>query len=308
MTSGTLLPNGQRVATVAWLGLVIGSTVAIVALHRLGADPSFQVDWLRIWDWLDQVTPERALLALIRSTALALAYWIAASTLLCTAARASRIPALVRSVEWFTLPVVRRAAERVVAVTLSVSTLTSSGAAIAMAADSPLGDALPGRTEVSLEASAPDTRYVPIPAGDGNTRQVGDPDPEEPRGYVPAPAGDPNGAGHVTPPPVFVPSTLPEVPAGPPEDAVPVDHAAEVAPAPPTTDTTYTIRPGDHLWAIAERHVAEALGRTPTDAEIATYWAHLIDLNLPRLRSGNPDLIFPGESIECPPVGDVGLS
>jgi nucleoid-associated protein YgaU len=33
----------------------------------------------------------------------------------------------------------------------------------------------------------------------------------------------------------------------------------------------------------------------------------MIDANRPQLRSGNPDLIFPGEVVTCPPTAEVGL-
>jgi nucleoid-associated protein YgaU len=63
------------------------------------------------------------------------------------------------------------------------------------------------------------------------------------------------------------------------------------------------VQPGDHLWRIAERTLAAAWGREPTDAEIDPYWRDLIDLNRKRLRdAANPDRIFPGQVFELPPV------
>ena len=65
---------------------------------------------------------------------------------------------------------------------------------------------------------------------------------------------------------------------------------------------------GDNLWAIAAGHLAEATGRSPealTEAEVAAYWLALMEANEGRLRSGNPNLIFPGEIVICPPVGDA---
>lgn len=67
-----------------------------------------------------------------------------------------------------------------------------------------------------------------------------------------------------------------------------------------------TIRPGDHLWGLAERRLAEVLGRAATDDEVAGYWRSVVAASLPRLRSGDPDLVFPGEVVRLPPVSPPG--
>jgi len=53
---------------------------------------------------------------------------------------------------------------------------------------------------------------------------------------------------------------------------------------------------GDHLWKISARR----LGGHATDSEIAPYWRDVIRLNTPNLRSGDPDLIYPGEVVALP--------
>jgi nucleoid-associated protein YgaU len=63
-----------------------------------------------------------------------------------------------------------------------------------------------------------------------------------------------------------------------------------------------TVARGDHLWSISEGHLTDAVGDTPTDAEIARYWRRVIDANRDRLRSGDPDLIYPGETVRLPPI------
>ena len=57
---------------------------------------------------------------------------------------------------------------------------------------------------------------------------------------------------------------------------------------------------GDHLWKISERHLDQALRRKARNSEIAPFWRDVIETNLPNLRSGDPDLIYPGELIELP--------
>ena len=86
--------------------------------------------------------------------------------------------------------------------------------------------------------------------------------------------------GHsvVAPPaPIPPPATTAPPPASPP------------APAPVAT---HRIAPGEHLWSIAAGHAAD----------VAPYWRSLVELNRPHLRSGDPDLVYPGESIELPPL------
>ena len=57
--------------------------------------------------------------------------------------------------------------------------------------------------------------------------------------------------------------------------------------------------PGDNLWTIARG----ALGGTAADAEVAPYWNALIAANRSRLRSGDPNLIYPGEVLGLPDRG-----
>jgi hypothetical protein len=39
-----------------------------------------------------------------------------------------------------------------------------------------------------------------------------------------------------------------------------------------------------------------------SNGEIAAYWVRVVEANQGRLRSGDPDLIYPDEDIELPPV------
>lgn len=105
----------------------------------------------------------------------------------------------------------------------------------------------------------------------------------------------------------------------PPADAPVLHRLDDPAPAPtpppPAPDTNFvelpsatdgnstkfvTIQAGDHLWAVAEREVAARIGRTPTDDEVAGYWRQVVDANRTTLRSGDPDLVFPGEQVRLP--------
>jgi nucleoid-associated protein YgaU len=65
------------------------------------------------------------------------------------------------------------------------------------------------------------------------------------------------------------------------------------------SETSVVVEPGDNLWRIAERRV-RSIEADPTPRLIARYWARLVATNSRHLRSGNPDLIYPGEVIELP--------
>ena len=61
---------------------------------------------------------------------------------------------------------------------------------------------------------------------------------------------------------------------------------------------------GEHLWSIAAGQVATVIGKPLADlspAEVAPYWLGVVELNRHRLRSGNPNLVYPGEVVELPP-------
>jgi nucleoid-associated protein YgaU len=67
--------------------------------------------------------------------------------------------------------------------------------------------------------------------------------------------------------------------------------------------TTAVVEKGDHLWGISASHLEERLTRAPNPAEITPYWREVIEVNRDRLRSGDPDLIFPGETVVLPESG-----
>jgi nucleoid-associated protein YgaU len=69
--------------------------------------------------------------------------------------------------------------------------------------------------------------------------------------------------------------------------------------------SSHRVVPGDNLWTIARNHLAEVRGRPVaqlSDREIAVYWLKVIKANRARLKSGDPDLIYPGERTVLPPV------
>lgn len=90
-----------------------------------------------------------------------------------------------------------------------------------------------------------------------------------------------------------------------PEPATMRRLTPSVRPAVPTAepvDQTWTISPGDHLWGLSAVTLEAALGRTPTDTEIAGYVAEVIQRNRHVFAvPTDPDLVFPGQVFVRPP-------
>lgn len=117
-------------------------------------------------------------------------------------------------------------------------------------------------------------------------------------------------------PVVREPATNPRGPA----PNVPVPRTADGTPArdrPPPPDGTnpaaalrtdgpfiHVVVPGDHLWGIAASHLRalDVEPGEPRPSSVARYWSLVITANRAALRSGDPSLIFPGETIVLPPL------
>jgi hypothetical protein len=67
-------------------------------------------------------------------------------------------------------------------------------------------------------------------------------------------------------------------------------------------ESSWTVGHGDSLWSIAVAHLEHATGEPPTAREAAAYWSEVVAANQAGLRSGEPDLIRPGETITLPPI------
>jgi len=81
-----------------------------------------------------------------------------------------------------------------------------------------------------------------------------------------------------------------------PEDAVGLAQDTSVDPG------EVEVRPGDNLWSITERHLAEIRGRTPSEAEVRERWYELIELNRDRFAEpDNPSRIYPGQRMRLSP-------
>lgn len=71
----------------------------------------------------------------------------------------------------------------------------------------------------------------------------------------------------------------------------------------PLFNSQHTIIGGENLWLIAANQLAAITERTLDEVpqtDVAAYWERVIDTNRSGLRSGNPDLVYPGEVITFP--------
>jgi nucleoid-associated protein YgaU len=257
------------------IGMEIGLLDALYHLEALpflrtpGADaPAWRL-------WLVATPPQDAVAAVLRLAATAAAWWLLATTGLYLVARLTRVPAIVRTLEWTTPGAVRRLIDRAVALSL-ITSLAGGTAAFAW------GGQLP--TPVAAVADRRPGTLVPRSTGPGTQPQ---PSPEP----LPVPA------------PPAVPLPVPAAPAVPlpPVAPVPENSALRAGAAQPGPPGRYSVQRGDNLWTIAANHLADS-GITRSNSRIAPYWKELIQENRRDLRSGNPDLIFPGETLTLPPT------
>jgi hypothetical protein len=263
--------------------LVAGEGLAVVALHRLGTVDGFAIPRRDFARWLHATPSEDVLLAGIRLAALVTAWWLLATTLLYVGARLAQLHGAVRAVGWATLPGVRRWADRAAAVSIVAASALGAARPAAAGPPPPTG---PARPPVVIDLDHRDRSELPhLPPVSVRT-------------------------GHRIDAP-----RVPSVPSGPPPETAPLAepgassaHAAPPpAPGPPPAPAhraSHAIERGEHLWSIAAQHLASGRGRARADltaAEIAPYWWRLVVLNRSRLRSGNPNLVYPGETIELPP-------
>jgi hypothetical protein len=312
---------------------------ALPLLNHLGslpflATPSGGVAAWRLW--LQTTPPEDAVASLLRLVATACAMWLLATTLLYLVARLGAIHRLGAALAWTVPGPVRRLIDG--ALTLSVlASLAGGGAALAatprppvpppavVVVTGPRGVLIPpGITPPSPPTRAPSpppavkvptplatTETSPAPAAFGVEIPPALPFPPAPEIALPSsPAPEaparrgPSLAGAARPAPTAV-ETRP-APTAPAAAGFTPRRDRDIHVPAATAADSYPVKPGDNLWSIAAAEVSAQAGaprRDLTNRQIARYWMSLLGLNRPSLRSGNANLIFPGEEISLPPLG-----
>lgn len=273
--------SGLAVLFISWLGRVSGllglEVAVVVVLHVLGDRRHLQVDWDDLSGWMHTAPTEDVIGAVLRVIALGLGYWLLFSTLAYVIASASRHATAIKATSLLTLPPIRRFVGRSVALSIAASSIAVP---LAPAVASPVVGP-PGAVVVEVDA-------------DGVTlRPRSDPAPDR---SVPEEEGAEDEIG--LPPHLRAPADS-EM-----DDDPSVDPETDPSPATDHLSAhVHTVIKGDHLWSIAQQHLQALSGRLDLgEHEIAQYWLQVIEVNLPTIRSGDPDLIYPGERIVLPSV------
>jgi LysM repeat protein len=89
-------------------------------------------------------------------------------------------------------------------------------------------------------------------------------------------------------------------PAPPQPVTKPVDPPKPKPASQPRAGRTHVVMPGDNLWRIAEAELIARGRPNPEVATVAQYWLIVIERNRDALRSHDPNLIYPGETIALP--------
>jgi len=80
-----------------------------------------------------------------------------------------------------------------------------------------------------------------------------------------------------------------------------VDTVPDIAVAAPPVTNVWIVKPGDHLWRIAEQTLGSITDDTPSVGAVTRYWRRLIAENFAS-SDLDPDLIVPGQIVTLPPV------
>jgi len=268
----------------AWLSaLAAGALLLAKAGEVLPTPPAHPTHW---GDWAATTHPVAAAFGGLRLIGLALCAYLLATTTLSLLAAASGVPHLLRAVDLVTLPVVRALVRSAlgVGVAASIAWSTQVGPALAQTGASAGGasgtavmhllDAAPTSTATTVTGAAPITA--------GHT----------PPTMSTTPTATPRCRRRARHPRARSPASLRPADTGP----TPAPGPARVSEA-----DTWTIAPGDHVWRVAERTLAGAWERPPTDAETSTYLGALIEANHDRLVvPGHPDLVYAGQVFALP--------
>lgn len=253
----------QLVKRLVTLVAIAGFEVAaIVLLHRTGSLSWMTIPWGAVGMWLDTAPIEDVVAATLRTIALGLAYWIAASTGLYLVAKLTKIPALIRATAWATLPPIRRVVDRAIAVTVTTAALVSP-VAPALAAD------VPPTTEPIIYQISEQGVPTPVNAPTIDPTLIAPPGTGG-AGYTPNPAGGIEAGADIA---VVSQESVHEVRKG---------------------DNLWTIAAAHLNSVFPDRDVSAD--------EISHYWRQVIEVNTPTLTSGDPNLIYPGEQIDLPAV------
>jgi nucleoid-associated protein YgaU len=260
---------------------------AVAAAAVVGLARTFAVTSVADWSWLAHADTARLAGALGWWIAAALTAWTVATTVLGIASR--EFPALRswRGIDRVTAAFVRRALDHALVVSLAAGVV--AGAALPAAAATTTTSAAAHRH--AAVRVTPDGEVVIDSASSTSTT-------------VPRSASPSTTTATTTPPSTQRRSTVPSHRAAPPRSPHPVARppAPTVSVPTPPAPAMHVVVAGDNLWRIAADHLSALGNARPDDHTVASYWRLVIAANRATLRSGDPNLIYPGEIVLLPQV------
>lgn len=273
------------------IALLAAEAGALVGVWRLGGRPWAAIDLIEPMRWLAVTPPGDALAAVLRVAALLAAAYLLSSTAAYVGARCSGVPTAIRAVRWATLPVVRRVADRAVAVALTAGTaLGGPAVGIAAAAPAPVTVLAPAQDPPGPLVAPPERAVETTSARAVTTPDLSAWVPGLPRAAL-HPPREPTAAAQS---PGRQASPVPAAETGTAGGDVPAAGVVEVL-----------VAPGDNLWAISAERLAAATNRQRsevTDREVHGYWVTVLAANRDRLPSRDIDLLNLGDRVLLPPV------
>jgi hypothetical protein len=267
----------HRLAVIARaVSVVTLPALAVGVLHGLSDHPWAEIVWSDLPVWLRGSRSEDVIAALARIVGLAASYWLLLVTIVAVISclhEAGWADALARRM---TPASIRHLVERSLVATATAGVLATGVA----------GTAVPvvAATSEPLEVVAPPPPGVapPVPTDATGLEEEEEEEEEE---------GDPRGgAGSLADDEVDTGG------GGRAEEAAESERVAD--------KDVHTVVAGEHLWGIARDHLGAAHGVSSAEVpagDVVPYWREVIAANRARIRSGDPDLIFPGERILLPP-------
>lgn len=246
--------------------IVVSAVAGATLLPRIGKEA-----WIPRPSEILDAPPLEAVYGSVWLLAVAVAAWLVGSAVLSVCVYVTRIPAAIRAVEWVTVGPIQRLARRIAAAILALSSLSAGhpvGAALLPPIPVAASEHEAGMGSRSEESAPPEVSKPWFVRSIYETRSVSS-GVSEPEGRIgislPTRIRSGLGAGTV---------------------------AGEY--------TTYVVQPGDSIWSVSSRHAERNRSGPVPISLVIEVWRQVVELNRDRIRSGDPDLIHPGEMLLLP--------
>jgi hypothetical protein len=252
--------------------LLTAEVTALDGLRRIGA--RLPLPRRAPYSWVANAPAEDVIAVAAWLAAVTVAAWLFLTTAAYLVTRIAGLPRAAHVIRRLTAPMIRRFVDGALVLTLAASVAAPAVPAAATELPPPLvlhvADDAPAEAAPNLTPAGSPVLSV-VPPGVAAA------------GFAPAPST----------------AVVPITDRPSPEATEPTSPDPEPVPDPVVAAARHTVVPGDNLWTIAAAHL-RAHGSLDG---VAPYWRQVIAANRATLRSGDPNLIFPGEIVTLPPIG-----